>query len=94
MKRWATTVGLGAGLLLLAGQADAQWRYTDDKGASKVTQYKLDVPAPYRDEHDGYLSRYLASGEPRVIGTGREVTGRRRDGTTFPCFGKHAPGAR
>ncbi len=49
MKRWATAVGLGAGLLLLAGQADAQWRYTDDKGASKVTQYKLDVPAPYRD---------------------------------------------
>jgi hypothetical protein len=49
MKRSAMAVGLGAGLLLLAGQADAQWRYTDDKGARKVTQYKLDVPAPYRD---------------------------------------------
>jgi hypothetical protein len=49
MKRFAMAVGLGAGLLLLAGQADAQWRYTDDKGASKVTQYKLDVPVPYRD---------------------------------------------
>ena len=49
MKRLAMAVGLSAGLLVLAGQADAQWRYTDDKGASKVTQYKLDVPTPYRD---------------------------------------------
>lgn len=49
MERLATVVALGAGLLLLAGPADAQWRYTDDKGASRVTQYKLDVPEPYRD---------------------------------------------
>jgi hypothetical protein len=48
MKRVAMAVGLGAGLLLVAGQADAQWRYTDDKGA-KVTQYKIDIPTPYRD---------------------------------------------
>jgi len=49
MNRFAMAVGLSAGLLLLAGPADAQWRYVDDKGASKVTQYKLDVPMPYRD---------------------------------------------
>jgi len=49
MNRLAMAVGFGAGLLLAAGQADAQWRYTDDKGTSKVTQYKLDVPVPYRD---------------------------------------------
>ena len=48
MKR-SMTVALGAGLLCLAGQADAQWRYTDATGASKVTQYRLDVPAPYRE---------------------------------------------
>jgi hypothetical protein len=45
MKRFAMAVGL----LLLAGQAEAQWRYTDDQGASRVTQYKLDIPTPYRD---------------------------------------------
>jgi two-component system sensor kinase FixL len=42
------------------------------------------MPAPYRDEHDWYLTRYLTTGDARIIGTGREVQGLRRDGTVFP----------
>jgi two-component system sensor kinase FixL len=42
------------------------------------------MPSPYRDGHDGYLRRYLATGERKVIGIGRVVVGQRRDGSTFP----------
>jgi two-component system sensor kinase FixL len=42
------------------------------------------MPSPYKDEHDGYLARYLDTGAPRIIGIGREVTGQRRDGSVFP----------
>jgi len=42
------------------------------------------MPSPDRERHDGYLSRYLAEGQPRIIGIGREVTALRKDGTRFP----------
>jgi len=42
------------------------------------------MPNPDRERHDDYISRYLKTGERRVIGRGRTVIGQRRDGSTFP----------
>ena len=42
------------------------------------------MPSPDRERHDSYLARYKQTGERRIIGIGRIVTGERRDGSTFP----------
>jgi two-component system sensor kinase FixL len=45
---------------------------------------KMLMPSPYREGHDGYMQRYLVTGERRIIGIGRVVVGERKDGSTFP----------
>ncbi len=42
------------------------------------------MPSPFREEHDGYIMNYLSTGDAKVIGTEREVTGVHKDGRTFP----------
>ena len=67
---------------------------TVNPAAEKIIGYKLDelagknvsmlMPNPYRAEHDQYLNNYLSTGEKKIIGIGREVTGLRKNGSTFP----------
>jgi two-component system sensor kinase FixL len=56
--------------------------YVSDEIVGK--NVKILMPSLYREDHDEYLKRYLATGEKRIIGIGRVVVGERKDGSTFP----------
>jgi two-component system sensor kinase FixL len=42
------------------------------------------MPSPHKEEHNSYIENYLRTGQPKIIGRGREVSARKRDGTLFP----------
>jgi two-component system, LuxR family, sensor kinase FixL len=62
--------------------AERLFGYTSQEAIG--TNVKSLMPSPYREAHDGYLERYLRTGERRIIGIGRVVVGERKDGSIFP----------
>jgi two-component system sensor kinase FixL len=44
------------------------------------------MPVPFRSQHDHHIARYLETDVPRIIGTGREVSAQRSDGSVFPIY--------
>lgn len=69
-------------ILSYSAAAERMFGWTPSEALGR--NVKMLMPNPYRDAHDGYLDRYLRTGERRIIGIGRIVTGERKDGSTFP----------
>ncbi|RVP14339.1 PAS domain S-box protein [Sinorhizobium meliloti] len=78
----ATVVSAPDGTIVYFNAAAVrQFGYAEEEVVGQ--NLRILMPEPYRQEHDGYMQRYMGSGEKRIIGIDRVVSGQRKDGSTF-----------
>ncbi|MEM7045130.1 MAG: PAS domain S-box protein, partial [Pseudomonadota bacterium] len=76
------TIDESARILSFNPAAEAMFGYLADEVIGKNINCLM--PSPYREAHDGYMDRYMTTGERRIIGIGREVLAQRKNGEIFP----------
>ena len=69
-------------ILSFSAAAERMFGFSEDEVLGE--NVSMLMPSPDRERHDGYLQRYMRTGERRIIGIGRVLTARHRDGATFP----------
>ena len=69
-------------ILSFSAAAERMFGYLEDEVLGE--NVSMLMPSPDRERHDAYLERYMRTGERRIIGIGRVLTARQRDGATFP----------
>ena len=69
-------------ILFFSAAAERMFGYSADEVMGR--NVSILMPSPDREAHNGYIQRYVETGEPHVIGIGRMTIGRRRGGGTFP----------
>jgi two-component system sensor kinase FixL len=75
-------IDAGGTILSFSAAAEAMFGFAGDEAIGQ--NVRMLMPQPDRDRHDGYIRRYIETGEARIIGTGRVTTALRRDGNSFP----------
>lgn len=78
----AITINAKGRILSFNPAAETIFGYTAKQAIGQ--NVKMLMPEPYHSEHDGYLSRLMKTGEPRILGKRLELTACRKDGTPFP----------
>jgi two-component system, LuxR family, sensor kinase FixL len=76
------TIGANGIIETFNRAAQQMFGYTLEEAQGKNVSVLM--PGPYDTEHDQYIARYIETNEARLIGSGREISARRKDGSVFP----------